>query len=133
MIPPVVIKCRYRANTPFSFTRYVFKKLNVICIINVKVFIQIMKSPDGVRLPIVAYTGRTSSSISDYFPLSLFLKHVNLTLVCYGRSIEVRKIGKLLLERHKGGSDRHLIEVAARVFSFLQLFRNFDYPTTVSS
>ena len=72
MIPLVVIKCRHRANTPFSFTRYVFKKLNVICIINVKVFIQIMKSPDRVRLPIVAYTGRTSSSISDYFPLSYF-------------------------------------------------------------
>ena len=72
MIPLVVIKCRHRANTPFSFTRYVFKKLNVICIINVKVFIQIMKSPDGVRLPIVTYTRRTSSSISDYFPLSYF-------------------------------------------------------------
>ena len=52
MIPLVVIKCRHRANTPFSFTRYVFKKLNVICIINVKVFIQIMNSPDRVRLPI---------------------------------------------------------------------------------
>ena len=35
MIPLVVIKCRHRANTPFSFTRCVFKKLNVICIINV--------------------------------------------------------------------------------------------------
>ena len=42
-------------------------------------------------------------------------------------------MGKLLLERHKGGRDRRLIEVAGRVFSFLQLFRNFDYPTTVSS
>ena len=33
--------------------------------------------------------------------------------MCYGRSIEVRKIGKLSLERHKGGRDR-LIEVAAK-------------------
>ena len=69
---------------------------------------------------------------------TIFLYHIfkiNLTLVCYGRSIEVRKIrkiGKLLLERHKGGRDR-LIEVAARVFSFLQLFWDFDYPTTASS
>ena len=52
------------------FTRSIFKKMNVIRIINVKVFIQIMKSPGGVRLPIMAYTGRTSSSISEYFPLS---------------------------------------------------------------
>ena len=60
---------------------------------------------------------------------TIFLYHIfkiNLTLVCYGRSIEVRKIGKLLLERHKGGRDR-LIDVAAQVFSFLQLFRVFDY------
>ena len=50
---------------------------------------------------------------------TIFLYHIfkiNLTLVWYGRSVEVRKIGKLLLERHKGGRDR-LIEVAARVFS----------------
>ena len=55
---------------------------------------------------------------------TIFLYHIfkiNLTLVCYGRSIEVRKIGKLLLERHKGGRDRRLIEVAGRVFS-LQRF-----------
>ena len=60
---------------------------------------------------------------------TIFLYHIfkiNLTLVCYGRSIEVRKIGKLLLERHKGGRDR-LIDVAAQVFSFPQLFRVFDY------
>ena len=55
------------------------------------------------------------------FSFIIFLKHVNLTLVCYSRSIEVRKIGKLLLERHKGGRDRRLIEVAGRVFS-LQRF-----------
>ena len=50
---------------------------------------------------------------------TIFLYHIfkiNLTLVWYGRSVEVRKIGKLLLERHKGGRDR-LTEVAARVFS----------------
>ena len=55
---------------------------------------------------------------------TIFLYHIfkiNLTLVCYGCSIEVRKIGKLLLERHKGGRDRRLIEVAGRVFS-LQRF-----------
>ena len=54
--------------------------------------------------------------------------------MCYGRSIEVRKIGKLSLERHKGGRDR-LIEVAAQSTfyfpllqaSFLQLFRVVDY------
>ena len=37
---------------------------------------------------------------------TIFLYHIfkiNLTLVCYGRSIEVRKMGKLLLEWHKGG------------------------------
>ena len=51
---------------------------------------------------------------------TIFLYHIfkiNLTLVCYGRSIEVRKIGKLLLERQKGGRDHRLIEVAGRVFS----------------
>ena len=55
---------------------------------------------------------------------TIFLYHIfkiNLTLVWYGRSVEVRKIGKLLLERHKGGRDRRLIEVAGRVFS-LQRF-----------
>ena len=45
--------------------------------------------------------------------------------MCYGRSIEVRKIGKLLLERHKGGRDR-LIEVAAKSrFYFPFLFYNY--------
>ena len=69
MIPLVVIKCRHRPNTPFFFTRYIFKRMNVICITNVKVFIQIMNSPGGVRLPIVAYTGRPPSSISDYLTI----------------------------------------------------------------
>ena len=84
-----------------------------------------------------AYTGRIRGE-RPLLSRTIFLYHIfkiNLTLVCYGRSIEVRKIrkiGKLLLERHKGGRDR-LIEVAARVFSFLQLFRDFDYPTTASS
>ena len=71
MIPLVVIKCRHRPNTPFFSLGTSLKKLNVICIINVKVFIQIMKSPGGVRLPIVACTGRASSSIFYlYFPFS---------------------------------------------------------------
>ena len=120
MIPLVVIKCRHRANTPFSFTQYVFKKLNVICIINVKVFIQIMKSPGGVRLSNSGVYGENVLFYLGLFSFIIFLKHVNLTLVCYGRSIEVRKKkGKLLLERRKGGCDR-LIEVVGQVFSFLQ-------------
>ena len=50
--------------------------------------------------------------------------------MCYGRSIEVRKIGKLSLELQKGGRDRLIEEAAHRGFishSFLQLFRGIDY------
>ena len=46
--------------------------------------------------------------------------------MCYGRSVEVRKIGKLSLERHKGDRDDRLIEVAAQSrFYFPLLFYNY--------
>ena len=75
MIPLVVIKCRHRANTPFSFTRYVFKKLNVICIINVKVFIQIYnEKPRWGQAPYSGVCGENVLFYLGLFSFIIFLK-----------------------------------------------------------
>ena len=45
--------------------------------------------------------------------------------MCYGRSIEVRKIEKLSLEQQKGGRDRSLEVAAQKRFYFPFLFYNY--------